>query len=213
MRKVDSSIPTLLGHLVTEARAGMVRAGGCPLDAFTWRQAIGERIASHSSPEHLRDGVLTLRVSSSVWAQELSLLSQTIIERLAPLGFRVHTVRCKVGTLEAPAARRRALPPAPPTPPVELPPELKAELARIDDADLRVNIEAAARAQLQLRKDRVSRMQSEHTAKPRAQRPTPAKAERANQRRPSSNYAHSTSVPTEGEPRSGRRLPTRNVKD
>jgi hypothetical protein len=151
--KSDSEGPTLLGTLVVDARAGLIRAGGCPLDAHTWRRAIGDRIASRSSPEQLRDGVLTLRVANPVWAQELSLLSSKIIERLQPLGFVIQTVRCKVGPVEPipRVSRTRALRPVAP---VELPPDLTRQLSRIEDDDLRVTIEAAARSQLQLEAQR-----------------------------------------------------------
>jgi hypothetical protein len=153
LSKSDREGPTLLGSLVADARAGMIRAGGCPLDGHTWRGAIGERIASRSTPEQLRDGVLTLRVATPVWAQELSLLSSTIIERLLPLGFVVHAVRCKVGAVEPSRSigRTRQLVPAAA---VELPPDLTRQLAQIADDDLRATIEAAARSQLQLQSQR-----------------------------------------------------------
>jgi hypothetical protein len=124
------------------------------LDPHTWRRAIGERIAARSQPEQLRDGVLTLRVASSVWAQELSLLSSTIIERLAPLGFAVRSIRCKVGGLDAGPLPRAKAPARANPPPVELPADLAEELAQIGDADLRATIESAARAQLQARAER-----------------------------------------------------------
>jgi hypothetical protein len=150
LSKADRQDPTLLRLLVADARVGLVRAGGCPLDAFTWQRAIGERIAARSCPEQLRDGVLTLRVASSVWAQELSLLSATIIERLAPFGFVVQKIRCRVGTVEA-QPRAKTTRPIVSLPPVELPADLSKQLARITDDDLRASIETAARAQLQLR--------------------------------------------------------------
>ncbi|HMA92722.1 MAG TPA: DUF721 domain-containing protein [Polyangiaceae bacterium] len=213
MRKVDPGIPTLLGHLVADARVGLVRAGGCPLDACTWREAIGERIATRSSPEHLRDGVLTLRVASSVWAQELSLLSQTIIERLAPLGFRVQSIRCRVGALDQTEARRRVAPPAPRMPPVELPPELNAELNRIDDPDLRTTIESAARAQLQLRKDRATQRQRERRTTSRGQQLGAPKAERDTTLSPTSSRSRPNSAPAVKEIRAKSGATPRSTKD
>jgi hypothetical protein len=160
-QKADTAGPTPLSALVGSVRADMARAGGCALDAFTWQRVIGERIASRSRPETLRDGVLTLRVASSVWAQELSLLSATIIERLASAGFVVSNVRCKVAPL--PQAKRSGRSPTVTTPPlaapkVELPAALATQLERIADPCLRELIEATARAQmqLQLRKKAVS---------------------------------------------------------
>ena len=156
----------------------MVRAGGCALDAYTWQRAIGERIASRSCPENLRDGVLTLTVVSSVWAQELSLLSGTIIERLASAGFAVR-IRCRV---VAPRARERqnsrqpAMAPTPTTvPKVELPAELTSKLAQIADEDLRDIIEAAARSQMQSQmQKRAALMTGKQSKSTRSNGPTEA---------------------------------------
>jgi len=155
MTKPDRPAPTLLGQLVAGARQDLIRSGGCPLDRHTWKQTFGERIAARSEPEQLRDGILTLRVVSSVWAQELSLLSATIIERLTPLGYVVRSVRCRVGKLdEGSKARVPTRTRAPAAAAVELPNELAQQLAQIGDIDLRTTIEHAARAQLQARAQR-----------------------------------------------------------
>jgi hypothetical protein len=127
------------------------------LDAHTWQRAIGDRIAARSQPEQLRDGVLTLRVASSVWAQELSLLSSTIIEHLAPLGFAVRSIRCRVGSLDA-GSKPKPFPRKPvAVVPIELPAELAQQLDQMKDDDLKATIETAARAQLQLRAQRLAR--------------------------------------------------------
>jgi predicted nucleic acid-binding Zn ribbon protein len=47
-----------------------------------WRGAVGGSIAEHAQPVSERGGVLTVSCSASVWAQELDLMSPTIIERL-----------------------------------------------------------------------------------------------------------------------------------
>lgn len=144
--------PTLLSVLVTGVRAEIVRVGGCPLDAFTWQQLLGDRIAARSSPDSIRDGVLTIKVVSSVWAQELSLLSTTIIARLAKAGIAVKSIRCRVAAQEfhsrAPSPHRSPKPPPVPPQTPELPSDLDEELARISDKDLRELIETTARAQL-----------------------------------------------------------------
>lgn len=116
---------------------------------------MGQRVASRSSPELFRDGVLTLRVATSVWAQELSLLSVTIKQRLAPFGFEVNAVRCRLGQVDrAKPAKTRCT--APRLPPVELPKELSAQLSRVRDDELRAAIETAAKAQLQLSNERTA---------------------------------------------------------
>ena len=47
-----------------------------------WPAAAGEAFAGASEPVAERDGVLTVACTSSVWAQELDLLSERVIERL-----------------------------------------------------------------------------------------------------------------------------------
>ena len=145
---------TLIGALVSETRAELVRAGGCPLDRDSWKRAMGDRIASRSQPEQLKDGVLQLTVVNSVWAQELSLLSTTIVERLQHLGYIVERIRCRVGRLDVDSAPQARKLPVVTAPPVELPAELAQHLERIDDADLKATIESAARSQLQLQAQR-----------------------------------------------------------
>jgi predicted nucleic acid-binding Zn ribbon protein len=47
-----------------------------------WRDAVGPAIAVEAQPTRERGGVVTVSCSSSVWAQELDLMSPAIIERL-----------------------------------------------------------------------------------------------------------------------------------
>jgi len=47
-----------------------------------WAGAAGEAFAAQSEPVAERDGVVTVACRSSVWAQELDLLSETVVERL-----------------------------------------------------------------------------------------------------------------------------------
>jgi predicted nucleic acid-binding Zn ribbon protein len=47
-----------------------------------WRAAVGDAIAEQAQPMSERGGVLTISCSASVWAQELDLMSSSIIERL-----------------------------------------------------------------------------------------------------------------------------------
>lgn len=116
-----------------------------------WRDAVGLRIAERARPLSLERGVLTLRVTTSVWANELSLLAPTILERLRAQSVPVRELRFRVGPIEPPARppeRRttRIIPgPAP------IPPELEALLANVDDDELRAAIADAASANLSWR--------------------------------------------------------------
>jgi predicted nucleic acid-binding Zn ribbon protein len=47
-----------------------------------WADAAGEAFAAQSEPVAERDGVITVACSSAVWAQELDLLSEQVVERL-----------------------------------------------------------------------------------------------------------------------------------
>jgi predicted nucleic acid-binding Zn ribbon protein len=47
-----------------------------------WAAAAGEAFAAQSEPVAERDGVITVACSSAVWAQELDLLSERVVERL-----------------------------------------------------------------------------------------------------------------------------------
>jgi predicted nucleic acid-binding Zn ribbon protein len=47
-----------------------------------WPAAAGEAFAAQSTPVAERDGVITVACTSAVWAQELALLSERVVERL-----------------------------------------------------------------------------------------------------------------------------------
>ena len=52
-----------------------------------WPDAAGEAVAGQSEPVAERAGVITVACRSAVWAQELDLLSERVVERLnAALG-------------------------------------------------------------------------------------------------------------------------------
>ena len=54
-----------------------------------WPAAAGDAFAQASEPVSERDGVVTVACASAVWAQELDLLSERVLERLeAELGRR-----------------------------------------------------------------------------------------------------------------------------
>lgn len=114
----------------------------------TWRGVVGLRIANKTRPEFLDKQVLTVRVASPMWAQELSLLQGTILQRLAEAGLPVRQLRFRVGKVEAP--RTRKLPPQ--VAPAPLPAELTARLAQVEDPELQEAIARAAGYSLARRK-------------------------------------------------------------
>jgi len=119
-----------------------------PFDVRLWRDAVGARIADRADPIGLRDGVLLLRVASSVWAHELSLLAETLCARLRERGVEATQLRFRVA--EAPLQGRAPEPRSTKTVPAvrALPQELADALRSLDDAELRAAIARAAAANL-----------------------------------------------------------------
>ena len=64
-----------------------------------WPAAAGEAFARASEPVSERDGVVTVACESSVWAQELDLLSERVLERLNGLlgAPKVQRLRVRTG--------------------------------------------------------------------------------------------------------------------
>ena len=119
-----------------------------PIAPALWREAVGARIAERAVPISLEEGTLLLRVPTSVWANELSLLADEVCARLKERGVVARELRFRVGAVppvERPPERRiaRAVPVV-----REVPPELARVLATVTDPELRQAIESAAAANL-----------------------------------------------------------------
>jgi hypothetical protein len=132
----------MLGELLDGARVVSAQHGKVAIDRDTWRRLLGDRVARRTEPGALSGGVLTIYVASAPWAQELSLLTTELLERLKPLNLRVSSVRFRVRQqIQGPAAarlKRRAAARAP------LPAELQQRVAAVDDPELRQVIADAA---------------------------------------------------------------------
>ncbi len=140
--------PERLDAILTRTDVSRVAREREPIPASMWRDAVGARIAERARPLSLQDGTLTLLVASSVWAHELSLLTDDVRARLLERGVAVREVRFRVGQVQAAerdtAARAsRAVPRRGPPPH-----ELVAVLAAVADSELRAAIESAATANL-----------------------------------------------------------------
>jgi hypothetical protein len=106
-----------------------------------WSLAVGERLARSAQPEQMVEGVLWVRVPSSTWAQELSLLSSAIIERLRASGHTVNQLRYRVASSALPDGRRSLVRPRQ----ASLPPALERAVSAMADRELgQVIAEAAA---------------------------------------------------------------------
>jgi predicted nucleic acid-binding Zn ribbon protein len=47
-----------------------------------WREAVGEQVAEEAWPDRERDGRLTVRCRSAVWAAELTMLEEALLGQL-----------------------------------------------------------------------------------------------------------------------------------
>jgi len=47
-----------------------------------WPELVGDRIAAHTTPSKLKDGILYVEVSSPVWIQELTMMKPLLLKRL-----------------------------------------------------------------------------------------------------------------------------------
>lgn len=124
-----------------------------------WNRAVGPQIGARAQPDRLRDGVLYVRVCTSVWMHELQFMKQDIMARLNEvLGSpSVSQVRFFIGEIGAP-------PPKPDAPGMSIDAAaLKADekayidntLAGITDPELReILLRTMSRSILQGRKPR-----------------------------------------------------------
>src|SRR5688572_8580441 len=119
--------------------SSLLSAHSAHITLADWRRAVGDRLAQKTHPERVSDGVLTVRVPSSTWAQELSLLSEVVLQRLAAAGHRLQKLRFHVSAgTGRPDAKVTVVRRAP------LPASLAATLSRVDDPELRAAIADAA---------------------------------------------------------------------
>ena len=117
-----------------------------PVPLAVWRAAVGPRIADRARPIALERGVLVIKATTSVWANELSMLAPKILEKLAESlpDLAVKSLRFRVGPLDViegiqeKRTYRRIPPPAP------LGTELESSLAKVEDDELRTLIASAA---------------------------------------------------------------------
>ncbi len=140
------SLGALLGR-TTQARPAKADAV-LPVPPRVWEKAVGSRIAARARPNRLERGILHVIAASSAWAQELSMLAESIAARLREEGLSVTSLRFSVGTVDAPARMTPREPPREVPAPMPLPRELRALVDRIEDDDLRRTIESAASTSL-----------------------------------------------------------------
>jgi len=107
--------PTRLGDALTDylKSEGLTERIGQAQVVTAWPELVGERIAQATSPESVTpDGTMFVRVQSSAWRQELSLMTPEVLALLnaGRTTGRIKRIRWLVGT-ETPAdalTRRKA---------------------------------------------------------------------------------------------------------
>ncbi len=131
----------MLGELLDGARVVSAERARVAIDRDTWRRLVGDRVARRTEPGPLSGGVLVIYVASAPWAQELSLLTNELLERLHTLKLTITSVRFRVRQqIQGPAASAKRRPAAR----AALPRELKERLDSVDDPELRQVIADAA---------------------------------------------------------------------
>ena len=184
--------PTALGDVLDGTRRVTLQRSRAAVDRDTWRRAVGRRIADRTDVGQLKQGELTVYVASAAWAQELSLLTREIIERLGAHGVRVEKVRFRLKAPQAPRAERPSQEEKPAPPPKPLPAEFRARLDRVSDDELRGAIAGAAElalSRLAHGAERPATRLAERKPERRAGAPSPPEAARNPRAAASSNSA------------------------
>lgn len=145
-RKLDAPEP--IEDLLDRAGEDRFAKRRAPIPMRDWKAAVGPRIADRAHPVQIDRGVLLVKVATSVWANELSMLAPEIVARLRVRGYAVESLRFRVGVLDTPdrPPERRVYRKVPP--PKPLAPELQANIAAVEDDELRAAIAKAASANL-----------------------------------------------------------------
>lgn len=166
-RRRSSSQPEPLAALLSQPATG---ARSLPIPPYAWWQAVGPRIAERARPIRLLREELTIRAATATWAQELSFLAPTIIERLQKLGFAVKHVRFYVGPVDPPLRRPEPAPQRLVPPPAKLSSPLQTTIESVENETLRDAILRAAAANLAWQKLRDGAKANEATRGARALR-------------------------------------------
>ncbi len=146
-RRPKLKAPEGIGRVLARAGEDRFARTQSPIAPHVWVAAVGVRIAERTKPISLEGGVLLVRAATSVWANELSLLSDTLVDRLRAAGVSLRSMRFRVGPIDPPERAtevRRAKVPRP----MPIEGELARIIARIPDDELREVITQAARTNL-----------------------------------------------------------------
>lgn len=126
-------------------RAGLGRIGrGFGSIVATFHDVVGPDLAKVATPTSLREGTLTIRCSSSAWAQTLTMMELDLIDRLNQRLGRGVVTRIVARAGGPPPRLERQPEPVPPPIDAESEARLEAMVAHVEDPDLRARMLAAA---------------------------------------------------------------------
>jgi hypothetical protein len=139
--------PALLADVLVGAENFIAKRSGAAIPRAQWTTIVGPRIAGRTRVGGLFKNVLTVKVASSAWSNELSFLKVDLIAKLQRAGYDVTDLRFRLDRIEETKAPMRRGPSqaAPTTGQTPLPPELLERLQKVDDPNLRAAIAEAAR--------------------------------------------------------------------
>jgi hypothetical protein len=107
---------------------------------YAYAQACGRHLLKRTRPEYFARGVLTVRVESAAWANELTFVREDLLRRIReqPGGACVRDLRFHVGPLEeVPPFFDEQAAPEVRLPPQPLDPNVAAALTQVHDDELR----------------------------------------------------------------------------
>ncbi|HEX7227043.1 MAG TPA: DUF721 domain-containing protein, partial [Candidatus Binatia bacterium] len=100
-----------------------------------WDEVVGKTIAANAQPEKIRNGTLFVKVTSSVWMQQLQFMKEMIAEKLNHRLNKevVKNIFFVVGRIDSPKPSR-----TPTTPPIDQEPKIDQQfLESVSDPELR----------------------------------------------------------------------------
>ena len=123
-----------------------------------WEEAVGPQIAAQSRPDGLRRGTLFVKVSNSVWMQQLHFLKEEITGKVNDIMGRadLKDIRFSIGQVPAPAGKEENTGATPPAAPLRERDEKMIEtcLASLADEELRIVIKRVMTKEITLRRGR-----------------------------------------------------------
>ncbi len=147
-----ATAPATLGDVLVGTEEIFAQRSGSAIRRAEWTAIVGSRIASRTRVGKLNRGVLTVKVASSAWSNELSFLKTQLLAKLNRAGHEITDLRFFVDQIADDAQSKKRHPLAKPAKydvaPAPLPDELVQRLKDVEDPNLRAVIAEAARASL-----------------------------------------------------------------